>query len=102
MRTVGYLAAVLMLIASSGAPGDETEWSLDWYVIAAGGGLFSESNDGLWSVSGTVSQWEATEAEALAGGDWSMTGGFWSFSLDEELEFLNEIFRDRFQSDGSL
>lgn len=82
-------AAAALLLASSQAIAD---FSIDHYVIASGGVI--ESAGGDWTLSGTVGQWEATEARALTGGQWRLTGGFWGFSLGELEDFL---FRDRFE-----
>jgi hypothetical protein len=48
-------------------------YSMDWYKIAGGGGA---STGGLYSVSGTIGQPDASGA--MSGGSYSMTGGFWS------------------------
>ncbi len=85
-------AVAALLLASSQAMAD---YSIDHYVIASGGVI--ESAGGDWKLSGTVGQWEATEARALTGGPWRMTGGFWGFSLGELEDFL---FRDRFEENA--
>ncbi len=46
---------------------------IDWYKIAGGGGT---STDGQYSVSGTIGQPDASGA--MTGGNYSLTGGFWS------------------------
>jgi hypothetical protein len=51
------------------------QYSVDWYKIAGGGGTSSNSN-GLYSVSGTIGQHDASGA--VSGGNYSVTGGFWS------------------------
>jgi hypothetical protein len=48
-------------------------YSIDWYKIAGGGGT---STGGAYQVSGTIGQPDANGA--LSGGQYSMTGGFWS------------------------
>jgi hypothetical protein len=50
-------------------------YSIDWYKIAGGGGT---STGGSYSVSGTIGQHDATANGALAGGNYSLTGGFWA------------------------
>ena len=47
--------------------------SIDWYKIAGGGGT---STNEQYSVSGTIGQPDASAA--LTGGNYSVTGGFWS------------------------
>jgi hypothetical protein len=48
-------------------------YSIDWYTIDGGGGT---STGGVYSVSGTIGQPDASEP--VAGGNFSVTGGFWS------------------------
>src|SRR6202030_1357655 len=48
-------------------------YSIDWYKIAGGGGT---STGGVYSVSGTIGQHDA--AGPMTGGNYSLTGGFWS------------------------
>src|SRR5579862_6105566 len=48
-------------------------YSVDWHKIAGGGGT---SSGGLYSVNGTIGQPDA--GGAMVGGNYSLTGGFWS------------------------
>jgi hypothetical protein len=48
-------------------------YSIDWYKIAGGGGT---STGSVYSVSGTIGQPDA--GGAMSGGNFSVTGGFWS------------------------
>ena len=48
-------------------------YSIDWYKVAGGGGT---STGGVYAVSGTIGQPEASGA--LTGGNYSLSGGFWS------------------------
>ena len=48
-------------------------YSIDWFTIDGGGGT---STGGVYSVSGTIGQPEASSA--MTGGNYSVTGGFWS------------------------
>ena len=53
-------------------------FSIDWYQISAGGGVSAGTNgSAVYSVSGSIGQHEA--GGAMTGGNYSMTGGFWSF-----------------------
>jgi hypothetical protein len=82
--------AMLLAMASNPATADFeiTQWTI------AGGGVI-ESSGGDWTLSGTIGQWEATEARALSAGPWRLTGGFWGSSQ----EALGDvIFQDRFQT----
>jgi hypothetical protein len=49
------------------------QYSVDWSKIAGGGGT---STNGQFSVSGTIGQADASGAST--GGNYSLTGGFWS------------------------
>jgi hypothetical protein len=48
-------------------------YSIDWYKVACGG---STSTGAVYSVSGTIGQPDASGA--MSGGNYSVTGGFWS------------------------
>jgi len=48
-------------------------YSIDWYKVAGGGGT---STGGVYQVSGTIGQHDASGA--MTGGNYSLTGGFWS------------------------
>ena len=48
-------------------------YSIDWYKIAGGGGT---STGATYQVSGTIGQPDA--GGAMSGGNYSLTGGFWS------------------------
>jgi hypothetical protein len=48
-------------------------YSVDWYKVSGGGGT---STGGVYSVSGTIGQPDASTA--MSGGQYSVTGGFWS------------------------
>src|SRR5450759_2780382 len=61
----GWLLALPTLHAQS--------YYVDWYKIAGGGGT---STGGVYSVSGTIGQPDASGA--MSGGSYSLTGGFWS------------------------
>jgi hypothetical protein len=54
------------------ATGFTQQYSIDWYTIAGGGGA---SSNGQYVVSGTIGQ---PDAGAMNGGNYSLTGGFWS------------------------
>ena len=48
-------------------------YSIDWYKVSGGGGT---STGGTYQVSGTIGQHDA--GGPMAGGNYSLTGGFWS------------------------
>lgn len=82
------LLTLLLALASSAT----AEFEIKQWRIASGGTI--NSSGGGWTLSGTIGQWEASEARALSGGGWQLTGGFWGMSLEELSDFL---FRDRFE-----
>jgi hypothetical protein len=49
-------------------------YSIDWYATGGGGGT---STGGVFAVSGTIGQTEASP-QPMTGGGFSLTGGFWS------------------------
>jgi hypothetical protein len=70
------LKLVLLLLAGlcgalSSAPAQG--YSINWYKVAGGGGT---SAGGTYSVRGTIGQADASGA--MTGGNYSLTGGFWS------------------------
>src|ERR1039457_6971419 len=48
-------------------------YSIDWYKISGGGGT---STGATYQVTGTIGQPDASSA--MSGGQYSVTGGFWS------------------------
>jgi hypothetical protein len=48
-------------------------YSINWYKISGGGGT---STNGAYSLTGTIGQPDA--GAAMSGGNYSVTGGFWS------------------------
>jgi len=50
------------------------QFSIDWFTIDGGGGT---STGGVYSVSGTVGQPDAS-AQPMTGGNFSLIGGFWA------------------------
>jgi hypothetical protein len=65
------LLGLALLLAPFVAPAQS--YSIDWYKIAGGGGT---STGSVYSVSGTIGQPDASGA--MTGGNYSVTGGFWS------------------------
>jgi len=72
-KTWRAFAAALCLLA---APlfSHAQSYSVDWFTIDGGGGT---STGGVYSLSGTIGQPDAN-AQPLAGGNFSLIGGFWS------------------------
>jgi len=49
------------------------QYSIGWYKISGGGGT---STNGPYTITGTIGQHDASHA--MTGGNYSVTGGFWS------------------------
>ena len=64
---------LVVMVATVGIGLHAQSYSIDWYKIAGGGGT---STNGLYSLSGTIGQPDASGA--MSGGGYSVTGGFWS------------------------
>ncbi len=62
---------LMLLLIGSNSRGQS--YSVDWHTIDGGGGT---SAGGVYSVSGTIGQPDAEAA--MTGGQYSLTGGFWS------------------------
>ena len=67
MKTILSLAVLLPPL------GFAQPYSIDWYKIAGGGGT---STGATYQVTGTIGQHDA--GAAMTGGNYSLTGGFWS------------------------
>ena len=65
--------AFSLFISALCLPAWGQSYSIDWSKISGGGGA---STGGVYSVSGTIGQHDA--AAAMSGGNYSLTGGFWS------------------------
>ena len=63
----------MLLLASSATTLSAQPYWIGWYKIAGGGGTSANSQ---FSVSGTIGQHDA--GGAMSGGNYSVTGGFWS------------------------
>jgi hypothetical protein len=74
MKTFPISILAGLLLAVSAASLRAQTYSIDWYKIAGGGGT---SSNGQYTVSGTIGQHDA--GGPMTGGNYSLTGGFWSF-----------------------
>jgi len=63
----------LMFLAGGFQAARAQSYSIDWYKISGGGGI---STNGQYTVTGTSGQHDASGA--MTGGNYSLTGGFWS------------------------
>src|ERR1017187_274191 len=84
LETVNYLddmkaifilrVAAGLLVATGGLNTVRAEsYSIDWSTIDGGGGV---STGGVYQVNGTIGQPDA--GAAMTGGNYSVSGGFWS------------------------
>ena len=70
-----FLCALLLGLLTPGLQAQT--YSIDWYKVAGGGGISAGTNGSrIFSVIGTIGQSDASEA--MSGGAYSLTGGFWS------------------------
>src|SRR5262245_43062366 len=76
------LAILAMLLGSR--PSRAQSFAIDWHSVDGGGGT---STGGLFSVSGTIGQPDA--APSMAGGSFSLAGGFWSVVQTPGAPLLN-------------
>lgn len=66
---------ILFSLLAMACPVLAQQYSISWYKVSGGGGT---STDGTYVVSGTIGQHDA--GGPLTGGNFSLTGGFWSIS----------------------
>jgi hypothetical protein len=72
MKPIVFILSVSALIFGATLDARAQNYSIDWYKIAGGGGT---SSNGSYVVNGTIGQ---ADAGQMAGGNYSLTGGFWS------------------------
>ena len=102
----GAIISVLLLFSSGAVAEDDpgaldasidrggtAQYSIGWYTIDSGG--TTAAFGGGYTLAGTLGQPEATTRNALSGGEWLLTGGFWSRSFI--LRDADRLFQDRFQ-----
>jgi len=72
-RKLSLWALAFSLLAMSSLAAAADGYAINWYKIAGGGGT---STGGTFSVTGTIGQPEASGV--MKGGNYAVTGGFWS------------------------
>ncbi|MDT8439877.1 MAG: hypothetical protein RQ729_12810 [Wenzhouxiangellaceae bacterium] len=87
-----YPGYAVLLLASTALTAQN--FDIDWWTVDGGGEVLSETADQQWQLSGTLGQWDSTEALELAGGGWTLTGGFWPVTVEK----TDRIFSDGFES----
>lgn len=74
MKTFRFPTLLILLLFGAGLNSLRAQsYSVDWFTINGGGGT---NTNGQYSVSGTLGQSDANGA--MTGGNYSVTGGFWS------------------------
>ena len=73
MKNLILMTAVLLAGLFSAPSLPAQAYSIGWYKVAGGGGT---STNGQFSMTGTIGQPDASGA--MKGGNYSVTGGFWS------------------------
>ena len=67
---------LVLTFAALGGFAQAQTYSIDWFKIAGGGGI---STGGVYSVSGTIGQHDASGP--LTNAQYSVTGGFWALPV---------------------
>lgn len=67
------LTGTALVAANAAAGADAANYQLSWWTVDSGGGS-SQSADGLYTLSGTISQ---PDAGFAAGGEYTLHSGFW-------------------------
>ena len=74
MKSFLTLLLTSLILAGLASNARAQSYSIDWFTIDGGGGT---STGGVYSVSGTIGQPDAS-SQPMTGGNFSLTGGFWS------------------------
>lgn len=73
---LGILTALLALTVVATAAGPLADsFSIPWWTVDGGGG---SSQGGAYTLKGTVGQ---ADAGTISGGNFSLTGGYWSITM---------------------
>ena len=72
-----------VLVAAPGTPADS--FSIPWWTVDSGGGA---SQGGPYALSGSIGQ---ADAGSAAGGNYILTGGFWSGAFQDFSIYLPVI-----------
>jgi hypothetical protein len=95
MNSKQVISASLVLLLLAAAPVQAgAPWTIDWWTVDAGGEMVTTG--GVWTLSGTVGQWDATDANRLTGQNWTLTGGFWAGAVETAPQ-TDALFSDRFE-----
>jgi hypothetical protein len=78
MRSVSVIISLAGISGLIGAAALAQPYEVAWHNVGGGG---SASIGGTFTLVGTTGQSDASAAEALTGGSYSLTGGFWGVTL---------------------
>ena len=73
-HSFGSWPSCFVILALSILSATAQTYSIDWSKVSSGGGT---STGGVYAVTGTIGQPDA--GTTMSGGNYSLTGGFWSF-----------------------
>ena len=77
MKRTVFMFVWLLLCAGLCRTQAQTTTNIDWFKVAGGGGTSTgTSTGGTYQISGTIGQHDA--GGSLTGGNYALTGGFWS------------------------
>ncbi len=74
LTTLLALIVLILLVGHSALAQSGDGYALTWNTIDGGGATFSTG--GSYTLGGTIGQ---TDAGVLMGGDYTLSGGFWSY-----------------------
>ncbi len=87
-HTLSILILLALLLASSVVLAQSGGWALTWWTVDGGGYTFSSGGD--YILGGTVGQ---PDAGMLSGGDFALSGGFWSRGIGQHRIYLPLVGR---------
>lgn len=93
-RLIAFVALVCVPVALAQSGGG---YDLTWSTIDGGGGT---STGGGFELSGTIGQPDASAANAMTGGNYALTGGFWGVALPVCTTFVSPDFDQDCDVDG--
>jgi len=77
-RTTGLSVVAGLYLLCGVVTGRTQPYEISWFTVDGGGGV---SSGGAYSVSGTIGQ---PDAGQLAGGSYTLSGGFWAVAIQTE------------------
>ena len=92
----GLIYSVGIFFVSQAIPASADDWTVPWWTVDSGGEIkmIDLTNQTEWEVSGTIGQWDSTDTDGSASGQWELTGGFWSASISATDFLFSDGFED--------